>query len=138
MSRLPMVLQGYLFTRVLSTRQFIAERSEGFDDFQAMVEKYTPEYVAEICGIDACDLIAAAKLYGEAGAAAIVYCLGVTEHTSGTEGVMALSNLAMITGNFGKPGTGVTVRRRTTCRAACDMGATPAISLATRSSPMPK
>lgn len=70
---------------------FIAERSEVFDDFKAMVEKHTPEYVAEICGIGACDLIAAAKLYGEAGAAAIVYCLGVTEHTSGTEGVMALT-----------------------------------------------
>ena len=47
-------------------RRFIAERSEGFEDFKAMVEKYTPEYVAEICGIDACDLVAAAKLYGEA------------------------------------------------------------------------
>ena len=105
---------------------FIAERSEGFDDFKAMVEKYTPEYVAEICGIDACDLIAAAKLYGEAGAAAIVYCLGVTEHTSGTEGVMALSNLAMITGNFGKPGTGVNpIRGQNNVQGACDMGATP-------------
>ena len=90
------------------------------------MEKYTPEYVAEICGIDACDLIAAAKLYGEAGAAAIVYCLGVTEHTSGTEGVMALSNLAMITGNFGKPGTGVNpIRGQNNVQGACDMGATP-------------
>ena len=107
-------------------RRFIAERSEGFEDFKAMVEKYTPEYVAEICGIDACDLVAAAKLYGEAGAAAIVYCLGVTEHTSGTEGVMALSNLAMITGNFGKPGTGVNpIRGQNNVQGACDMGATP-------------
>lgn len=90
------------------------------------MEKYTPEYVAEICGIDACDLIAAAKLYGEAGAAAIVYCLGVTEHTSGTEGVMALSNLAMITGNSGKPGTGVNpIRGQNNVQGACDMGATP-------------
>lgn len=89
-----------LIHKGLIDETFIAERSEGFDDFKAMVEKYTPEYVAEICGIDACDLIAAAKLYGEAGAAAIVYCLGVTEHTSGTEGVMALSNLAMITGDI--------------------------------------
>ena len=82
MSRLPMVLQGYLFTRVLSTRRLSQNALRVLIDFKAMVEKYTPEYVAEICGIDACDLIAAAKLYGGAGAAAIVYCLGVTEHTS--------------------------------------------------------
>ncbi len=110
----------------LIDEEFIAQRSEGFDAFKAMVEKYTPEYVAGICNIDACDLVAAAKLYGEAGAAAIVYCLGVTEHTSGTEGVMALSNLAMITGNFGRPGTGVNpIRGQNNVQGACDMGATP-------------
>lgn len=110
----------------LIDEEFIAQRSEGFDAFKAMVEKYTPEYVADICNIDACDLVAAAKLYGEAGAAAIVYCLGVTEHTSGTEGVMALSNLAMITGNFGRPGTGVNpIRGQNNVQGACDMGATP-------------
>ncbi len=111
----------------LIDRAFIDERSEGFDEFVAMVERYTPEYVAEICGIDACDLIAAAHTYGEADAAAIVYCLGVTEHTGGTEGVMSLSNLAMITGNYGKPGCGVNpLRGQNNVQGACDMGATPA------------
>ena len=107
--------------------EFINTRSEGFEDFKAMVEKYTPEYVAEICNIDADDLVAAARIYGSANAAAIVYCLGVTEHTSGTEGVMSLSNLAMITGNFGRPGTGVNpIRGQNNVQGACDMGATPA------------
>ena len=111
----------------LIDRAFIDERSEGFDDFAAMVERYTPDYVAEICGIDARDLVAAAHTYGEAGAAAIVYCLGVTEHTGGTEGVMALSNIAMITGNYGKPGCGVNpLRGQNNVQGACDMGATPA------------
>ena len=111
----------------LIDRAFIDERSEGFDDFAAMVERYTPEYVAEICGIDARDLVAAAHTYGEAGAAAIVYCLGVTEHTGGTEGVMSLSNIAMITGNYGKPGCGVNpLRGQNNVQGACDMGATPA------------
>ncbi len=111
----------------LIDRAFIDERSEGFDEFAAMVERYTPEYVAEICGIDARDLIAAAHTYGEADAAAIVYCLGVTEHTGGTEGVMSLSNLAMITGNYGKPGCGVNpLRGQNNVQGACDMGATPA------------
>ena len=52
-------------------------------------------------------LIEAAKMYASAKNAAIIYCLGVTEHHTGTEGVMSLSNLAMITGNFGRPGCGV-------------------------------
>lgn len=110
----------------LIDEEFIATRSEGFDEFKVMVEKYTPEYVADVCRISAEDLVAAARLYGQASAAAIVYCLGVTEHTSGTEGVMALSNLAMITGNFGKPGTGVNpIRGQNNVQGACDMGATP-------------
>ena len=111
----------------LVDKEFIESRSEGFDDFAAMVESYTPERVAEICEIRAEDLIAAAKMYGSVGAAAIVYCLGVTEHTGGTEGVMSLSNIAMITGNFGKPGTGVNpIRGQNNVQGACDMGATPA------------
>ena len=110
----------------LIDRRFIDERSEGYSDFAAMVESYTPEHVAEVCGIDARDLVAAARTYGRADAAAIVYCLGVTEHTGGTEGVMALSNIAMITGNFGKPGCGVNpLRGQNNVQGACDMGATP-------------
>ena len=110
----------------LIDRAFIDERTEGFDDFARMVERYTPEYVADICGIQACDLESAARLYGQADTAAIVYCLGVTEHTGGTEGVMSLSNLAMITGNFGKPGCGVNpLRGQNNVQGACDMGATP-------------
>lgn len=115
-----LIREGYI------DEDFIAARTEGFEEFKAMVEKYTPEYVAEICRINAHDLVAAARMYGEANAAAIVYCLGVTEHTSGTEGVMALSNIAMITGNFGKPGTGVNpIRGQNNVQGACDMGATP-------------
>ena len=110
----------------LIDRAFIDERTEGFDDFARMVERYTPEYVADICGIQACDLESAARLYGRADTAAIVYCLGVTEHTGGTEGVMSLSNLAMITGNFGKPGCGVNpLRGQNNVQGACDMGAAP-------------
>lgn len=110
----------------LADRDFIASRTEGFEDFRRMVEDYTPERVAEICHIDARDLVAAARMYAQADRASIVYCLGVTEHSSGTEGVMSLSNLAMITGNFGKPGTGVNpLRGQNNVQGACDMGATP-------------
>ena len=109
--------------------EFINSRTEVdvYREYADMVSSYTPERVAEICGISADDLVAAARLYASVDAAAIVYCLGVTEHSGGTEGVMSLSNLAMITGNFGKPGCGVNpVRGQNNVQGACDMGATPA------------
>lgn len=111
----------------LADASFIEERTEGFDAFSAMVEEYTPERVAEICHIDADDLVAAAELYGRAERAPIIYCLGVTEHSTGTEGVMALSNIAMAAGKLGRPGCGVNpIRGQNNVQGACDMGATPA------------
>ncbi len=105
---------------------FIESRTEGFTDLKAMVEAYTPERVAQICAIDPRDLIAAARLYGRADRAAIVYCLGVTEHSSGTEGVMSLSNIAMVTGKYGRPGCGINpLRGQNNVQGACDMGASP-------------
>lgn len=110
----------------LIDQEFIRTRTEGFEDLKAMVEAYTPERVAEICRIDSRDLIAAARMYGEAKRAAIVYCLGVTEHSSGTEGVMALSNMAMVTGKYGRPGCGINpLRGQNNVQGACDMGASP-------------
>lgn len=110
----------------LIDHEFIKTRTEGFEDLAAMVEDYTPERVADICRIDARDLIAAARLYGRAHRAAIVYCLGVTEHSSGTEGVMSLSNIAMVTGKYGRPGCGINpLRGQNNVQGACDMGASP-------------
>lgn len=115
-----------LIERGLVDRAFVEGRTEGFEEYARAVEPYTPERVAQICGIDARDLVQAAELYGRAGAAAIVYCLGVTEHSTGTAGVMSLSNLAMLTGNFGRPGTGVNpIRGQNNVQGACDMGAQP-------------
>ena len=110
----------------LIDHEFIKTRTEGFEELAAMVEDYTPERVADICRIDARDLIAAARLYGRAHRAAIVYCLGVTEHSSGTEGVMSLSNIAMVTGKYGRPGCGINpLRGQNNVQGACDMGASP-------------
>ena len=105
---------------------FVAERTEGFEELRAMVADYTPERVADICGIDARDLRAAARLYATADRAPILYCLGVTEHSTGTEGVMSLSNIAMICGKLGRPGCGVNpIRGQNNVQGACDMGAMP-------------
>lgn len=105
---------------------FVEERTEGVEIMSATVRDYVPERVEDICGVDQRDLVAAAKMYGKARVAAIVYCLGVTEHSTGTDGVMALSNIAMITGNLGKRGGGVNpLRGQNNVQGACDMGAGP-------------
>ena len=105
---------------------YISSRTEGYEEFADMVREYTPERVARICGIDERDLIAAAHLYAKADKAPIIYCLGVTEHSSGTEGVMSMSNMALLVGKLGKPGCGVNpLRGQNNVQGACDMGATP-------------
>ncbi len=112
----------------LENREFIETRTEvdQFEKLKVLVKKYTPEYVAEICNIDPEDLRSAARLYATARTAPILYCLGVTEHSTGTEGVMSLSNLAMITGKIGRPGCGVNPSRgQNNVQGACDMGASP-------------
>ena len=105
---------------------YISNRTEGYEEFADMVREYTPDRVARICGIDERDLIAAAHLYAKADKAPIIYCLGVTEHSSGTEGVMSMSNMALLVGKLGKPGCGVNpLRGQNNVQGACDMGATP-------------
>ena len=85
-----------------------------------MVKDYTPEKVAEICQIDADMLREAARIYAKADRAPIMYCLGVTEHHTGTEGVMSLSNMAMMVGKLGKPGCGVNpIRGQNNVQGAC-------------------
>ena len=117
---------NYLIQHELYDEEFVRERTEGFEILAATVRDYTPELVEDICGIDRRDLVAAAKMYAAADAAAIMYCLGVTEHSTGTDGVMALSNIAMISGNLGKPGGGVNpLRGQNNVQGACDMGAGP-------------
>lgn len=105
---------------------FIKEHTEGFDDVKQAVEEFTPACVAGLTGIPEQDLIEAARLYARAGAASIIYCMGVTQFSFGTATVVALSNLAAITGNLGRPGTGVNpLRGQNNVQGACDMGCLP-------------
>lgn len=110
----------------LIDEKFIEEKTEGWEKLKEIVKDYTPEKVAEICEIDAEDLREAARIYGSAKKAPIIYCLGVTEHSSGTEGVMSLSNVAMSVGKIGKEGCGINpLRGQNNVQGACDMGAMP-------------
>ena len=86
----------------------------------------SPDVMAPITGVPANDIRAAARLYAKAGNAAIYYGLGVTEHSQGSTMVMAMANLAMITGNIGRPGVGVNpMRGQNNVQGSCDMGSFP-------------
>ena len=110
----------------LQDMDFINERTEGYEKIKEIVKDYTPEKVAKICHIDAEDLRKAAIMYAKADMAPIIYCLGVTEHSTGTEGVMSMSNMALLVGKLGRPGCGVNpLRGQNNVQGACDMGALP-------------
>ena len=110
----------------LQDMDFINSRTQGYDEIKELVKEYTPKKVAQICNINEKDLRDAAIMYAKADKAPIIYCLGVTEHTSGTEGVMSMSNMAMLVGKIGRPGCGVNpLRGQNNVQGACDMGALP-------------
>ncbi|MCK9368308.1 MAG: molybdopterin-dependent oxidoreductase, partial [Metallibacterium scheffleri] len=90
----------------LGDRDFLDRRVEGLEAFAVLLRDYAPERVAESCGLAAADIRAAARIYADAKPAMCFHGLGVTEHLQGTEGVMALINLALLTGNLGVPGAG--------------------------------
>jgi formate dehydrogenase alpha subunit len=115
-----------IFRDGLQDEGYIQERTEGFEGLREAVSSYLPETVEEITGIPARDLEAAARLYAQAPAAAILYAMGITQHTTGTDNVKALANLAMACGNVGIPSGGVNpLRGQNNVQGACDMGALP-------------
>jgi formate dehydrogenase alpha subunit len=110
----------------LEDREFIAERTEGFEALEAIVRGYTPERVEAITGVPRDKIVEAARMYGKAECGTILYAMGITQHTTGTDNVKSLANLAMITGNVGRPSTGVNpLRGQNNVQGACDMGALP-------------
>jgi formate dehydrogenase alpha subunit len=105
---------------------FIARRTEGFDEVRKAVADCPPELATKITGVPAEDIRTAARMYARAKDAVIVYAMGITQHTTGTDNVLALANLAMMTGNLGREGTGVDpLRGQNNVQGACDMGALP-------------
>jgi formate dehydrogenase alpha subunit len=110
----------------LADQAYIAERTENYEELKALVAEYTPERVEEIAGIPAEDLRQAARLYGQAETASILYAMGITQHTTGRDNVLSCANLAMLTGNVGRASTGVNpLRGQNNVQGACDMGGLP-------------
>jgi formate dehydrogenase major subunit len=123
-------LAHVVVTEGLANEQFVRERCDWseFEDWAAFVAQpqNSPEAIAKVSGVPAQAIREAARLYATGGNAAIYYGLGVTEHSQGSTTVMAIANLAMATGNLGRPGVGVNpLRGQNNVQGACDMGSFP-------------
>jgi formate dehydrogenase major subunit len=107
---------------------FLSERVTEFREFQQFIRDFAPEKVTDICGVDAEMIRQVARLYANERPAMCFHGLGVTEHTQGTEGVMCLVNLALLTGNIGNSGTGINpLRGQNNVQGAAHMGCDPGI-----------
>ncbi|MCZ8323733.1 MAG: formate dehydrogenase subunit alpha [Sphingomonadaceae bacterium] len=119
-----------IVTESLADEAFIRERCD-WDEYQDWArfvadERHSPEVLEAVTRVPAADLRAAARLYATGGNGAIYYGLGVTEHSQGSSTVMAIANLAMATGNIGRPGVGVNpLRGQNNVQGSCDMGSFP-------------
>ncbi len=116
-------MANVIINKNLYDREFVEERTEGFGKLKKLVSKYTPEKAEEITGVPKEKIIEAAKLYGNANRAAIMYGMGIAQYTNGTNNISALCNLSLLTGNIGKEGTGVnTIGKENNGQGAGDMG----------------
>ena len=107
-------------------QSYIEERCEGFDEFKAAVEAYTPDKVVAITGIAKSDLEKMAELYATNSPAALLYAMGITQHTTGVDNVKSCCNIAMLCGNVGVRSGGVNpLRGQNNVQGACDMGGLP-------------
>jgi formate dehydrogenase alpha subunit len=115
-----------LITEGLYDETFVAERTEGFEALKATVLEYPPQRAAEICGVAPEEIIQAAHLLGENRPGALLYAMGITQHTTGHQNVLSCANLQMLLGNMGVPGGGVNpLRGQNNVQGACDVGALP-------------
>jgi formate dehydrogenase alpha subunit len=110
----------------LVNQDFLDSRVEGLEDYLPSLEPYTPEYAEEICGVPAEMIRQAARLYGKANAAAIYWGMGISQSSHGTDNAISLANLALLTGNIGRPGTGLNpLRGQNNVQGCSDSGGLP-------------
>jgi formate dehydrogenase alpha subunit len=117
-----------ILSRGWLNKNFVEERTEGFEDFAESVRDYPPETVEKITGVPAVDIVEAARLYAQSPNSTILYAMGITQHVTGTNNVLALANMAMVTGQIGKPFSGINpLRGQNNVQGACDMGGLPSL-----------
>ncbi|UCG83820.1 MAG: molybdopterin-dependent oxidoreductase, partial [Dehalococcoidia bacterium] len=109
----------------LMDEEFVTRKTDNFEALSRELEKYTPEYVEQLTGVPGSEIRRAAQLFAGATIASIVYGAGITQYPNGTDSVMSLANLAMLTGNIGIRGGIFALQRDCNGQGACDMGALP-------------
>jgi len=110
----------------LQNDRFIAEKTEGFEEWKRSVEEFTPEHAEMITGVPKDDIIKAARMYGTSRRAGIFYTMGITQHTCGTNNVKAVANLVTLTGNVGREFTGINpLRGQNNVQGASDAASLP-------------
>ncbi|MHC4508837.1 MAG: formate dehydrogenase subunit alpha, partial [Planctomycetota bacterium] len=119
-------MMNVIIEEELTDKDFIAERTEDFEKAAEAIKEMTPEAAEKITGVRAEAIRQAARIYAKAEKASIVFSMGITQHTTGTDNVLSLANLAMMTGNVGKESAGVNpLRGQNNVQGACDLGALP-------------
>ena len=117
---------NYIIQSGLADRKFIERRAEGFEDLASSVTPYTLEMTSSLTGVPVELIREAAHLYGTSSAGSILFGMGLTQHVGSTSTITALCQLAVVTGNLGRPGTGVNpVRGQNNVQGTCDVGALP-------------
>jgi formate dehydrogenase major subunit len=112
----------------LYDEQFIEERTEQFDQLREAVQHYTPRVVARLTGVSEQRITDIARAYGQAERAMIFWGMGISQHTTGTDNARCLINLALLTGNIGRPGTGLhPLRGQNNVQGASDVGLIPMV-----------
>ena len=115
-----------ILSRGWLNKTFVDERTEGFEALADSVKSFTPEAVEKITGVPASDIVEAARVYAQSPNSSILYAMGITQHATGTNNVLALANLSMATGQIGKPSSGVNpLRGQSNVQGACDVGGLP-------------
>lgn len=115
-----------LIAEDLCDQAFLRQRVSGYAAFQRSVEPWSPEAVENLCGVDAPVIRAAARAYGRARAAITLWGMGITQHIHGVRNARCLVNLALLTGNVGRPGTGLhPMRGQNNVQGVSDMGVLP-------------
>jgi len=115
-----------IFAEGLCDDAFVEARTEAVEQLREAVKPYTPELVEQLTGVPKEKVVEAARLYGKARSAAILWGMGISQHTTGSDNSFSLINLALLTGNIGRPGTGLNpLRGQNNVQGASDMGAIP-------------
>ncbi|MBI4333490.1 MAG: formate dehydrogenase subunit alpha [Chloroflexi bacterium] len=110
----------------LEDKEFIAARTENYEAFKASLSSFGLDFVEKTTGVPREQIVRAARMYAAGKPASILYAMGITQHSHGTDNVMAIANLAMLTGNIGKPSSGVNpLRGQNNVQGSCDAGALP-------------